>query len=254
MKKNCWKNVSLFGCLTILALFVAVPAHATSMATAYTDLDLASATFSGAVVTNPPVGPVYGQSFGINSYTEASGWDQTTKTFAGNSNAFTGWGPSTSSQIFGPSNYATATANTTDFTALSSITGNYQLIAQVEFQAFILCTDGTVSIGVPYTFVQTINSTPDVPYATRTVAWIEFYSVPGYPSVFKSYQIDNSTSTDYFSNGVISLEFTNLATGYYWFDIGDASITQYVAPEPTTMLLLGLGLVGLAGVRRKFRN
>ena len=92
-------------------------------------------------------------------------------------------------------------------------------------------------------------------YAAGQYAWAEAqYAQTGHVLVRMQVVVTKTVSV---GDTVMSEAVTAPGITYPWF-VGvnltiDATSTRST-PEPTTMLLLGLGLMGLAGVRRKFKK
>ena len=82
--------------------------------------------------------------------------------------------------------------------------------------------------------------------------------------LYRNYQQSDSTWTGFIDTSAALSSWPSLADfdglgsfliGYachFYYDKTSLHIEQHPVPEPSSMLLLGFGLVGLAGVRRKF--
>lgn len=102
---------------------------------------------------------------------------------------------------------------------------------------------GTTFAGGPDP-LPSLNATWSLVTTSLPVGALNIYSRPGYTTVMaNSYGAGNAIFLAY--------DWYQTASDPSWGSVLDSAVTMAPIPEPATMLLLGSGLVGLAGFRRK---
>jgi hypothetical protein len=230
--------------------------------TASASLNWAAASFSGAVAPAPLGGTPGAASTEVSAaYGPALlGFIAPVPLLCDASAA--GWTSVTCSVQAGPNDYARVSANS-ELTAQVAVEQNHSTLAFVERDGTIAVgPDGKVNIAIPFssTITASVGSSPTAGicgpscnYLVQNEGAIFLYSTSPNPPFGNSISGASIVDIGNFkeSNGPMSvggtldLTDTGLTPGTYRFDVQLDSNIAFV-PEPSTIVLLGSGLLGLA--------
>jgi hypothetical protein len=241
--------VSLFFLATEIAIADSVVASAS--------LNWSAAAFSGAVAPAPLPLP-------SGASTQLSTAHQGLESPFPSSVCFAetiAWTAASCSTQIGPNDFATASSNSelTTVAAVSAL-GNEFGAATIRAGTIVVGTNGTVSISIPFTATITPSGPGDC--GPCIDAFID-----GRLDLFAPNNLDFVGGDDFFlggvfgmsgdsassSSGILNFSDAGLTPGTYHFQVTLTDDVTFV-PEPSTYLLIGIGLLSLAGIpfRKRF--